>query len=236
MLDSHAGFARGEAIADALKYYERRKQESKDILLRILGDVTTRDGITYELRLCEGEIGEALMLHARHAAIAVLGAGRRPSRKMSALTLSEDVIFASGRPSILLPPAWPAERSIPKNILIGWNASREAARAIADAMPFLIGAESVRLVVVPEPKISHLLGQDPGADISRHLARYGVAVIIDCLEGANAGELLLSRAHDTGADMIVVGAYGQPKITEFVFGSATHTLLADPRIPILLSR
>src|SRR3546814_6646226 len=75
---------------------------------------------------------------------------------------------ASGRPSILLPPDWPAERSIPRKIAVGWNASREAARAISDAMPFLTAADEVHVVVVPEPKISRLLGQDPGARSEAH--------------------------------------------------------------------
>lgn len=235
-LEPHAGFVRGAAITSMLEGYRHRRRESENILRKMLDDVTTKTGITSELRLCEGEVGEPFMLHARHAAIAVLGAGRQPDRQVSALTLSEDVIFASGRPSILLPPDWPAERSIPRKIAVGWNASREAARAISDAMPFLTAADEVHVVVVPEPKISRLLGQDPGADISRHLARYGIPIVLDRLEGESAGQLLLAKARDIGADMIVVGAYGQPKITEFVFGSATQTLLANPHIPILLSR
>jgi nucleotide-binding universal stress UspA family protein len=235
-LEPHAGFARGAAITSMLEGYRHRRQESESVLRKILDDVTAKAGITSELRLCEGEVGETLMLHARHAAIAVLGTGRVPDRQVSALTLSEDVIFASGRPSILLPANWPVERSAAKKITVGWNASREAARAVSDAMPFLTVAEEVHVVVVPEPKISRLLGQDPGADISRHLARHDIPVVLDRLEGASAGELLLAKARDIDADMIVVGAYGQPKITEFIFGSVTQILLATPQIPILLSR
>jgi nucleotide-binding universal stress UspA family protein len=235
-LEPSTGFARGAAIQSMLEGYERRRRESEDILRTTLDTVTARTGVANEFRLCDGEIGEALMLHARHAALAILGCTRRPDRQVSALTLSEDVIFASGRPSILLPEEWPEERNAPSKVILGWNASREATRAVADAMPFLMSAEAVHVVVVPEPKISRLLGQDPGADISRHLARYGVSTVLDRLEGTDAGELLLSRARDVDADMIVIGAYGQPKITEFVFGSTTQTLLANPQIPILLSR
>ena len=234
-LDRHSGFARGGAVASMLDAYERRKQESVAAIRKLLDEAATRYGIACELRICEGEMGEALMLHARHAAMAILGSSRRPDRQVSALTLSEDVIFASGRPSILIPQDWPADRATRK-VVIGWNASREAVRAISDAMPFLTGAEEVHLVVVPEPKISRLLGQDPGTDISLHLARYGVRVILDRLDGKDAGELILSKAREVGADMIVMGAYGQPKITEFVFGSATQRLLAHPDIPVLLSR
>lgn len=234
-LEPYSGFARGAAIRSMLEGHEHRSRKYEEELREVLSKLNTDTGVTTELRLCGGETGEALMLHARHAGLSVLGAGRRPDRQVSALTLSEDVIFASGRPSILLPSGWPAERSAPKNIVVGWNASREAARAIGDAMPFLTGAQAVHVVVVPEPKISRLLGQEPGADISRHLARYGVSVTLHRLEGAGAGELLLSYASEVDADMIVVGAHGQSKITEFVFGSATQTLLAKSPVPIFLS-
>ncbi|OJT99919.1 MAG: hypothetical protein BGN83_03410 [Rhizobium sp. 63-7] len=78
-------------------------------------------------------------------------------------------------------------------------------------MPLIVRAEAVHVVVIPEPKISQLLGQDPGADISRHLARYGVSVTLDRLEGQDAGQTLLTHANKIGADLLVMGAYGQPK-------------------------
>lgn len=234
-LDPHAGFARGSAIADVLDKFTIRRADSESEIRAVVESVKARFGVSCELRLCDGEAGEALMLHARHAAIAILGSRRRPDRQVSALTLSEDVIFASGRPSILLPSQWVVERPIGK-IVVGWNGSREAARAIADAMPFLIYADEVRVIVVSEPKISRLLGQDPGTDISRHLARHGVSVVLEQFDGADAGNLLLSSVQKIDADMIVVGAYGQPKISEFVFGSATQTLLANAEVPVLLSR
>ncbi|NKX15764.1 hypothetical protein HGG75_04755 [Ochrobactrum pseudogrignonense] len=76
------------------------------------------------------------MLHARHAALAIVGTGRDPDRAETALTVSEDIIFASGRPSILLPTFWQSDGAVPETIVVGWNASREAARAIADSMAF----------------------------------------------------------------------------------------------------
>ncbi|MCX7318634.1 MAG: universal stress protein [Hyphomicrobiales bacterium] len=97
-------------------------------------------------------------------------------------------------------------------------------------------AKEVHVVVVPEAKVNRLLGADPGADISRHLARYGVAVTLDNLKGTDAGGLILAKAAEIDADLIVMGALGQSKITEFVFGSATGKLLRDATLPILLSR
>ncbi|CAM3709867.1 universal stress protein (plasmid) [Agrobacterium radiobacter] len=234
-LNLHAGFTRGAATISMLTAFERRRVETEELARRLLQAAGAKFDVSWEFRLCEGEHGEALMLHARHSAIAVLGSSREPERQVTALTMSEDVIFASGRPSILLPVGWSGE-TLPRKIVIGWNASREATRAVSDAMPFLRMAEQVHVVVVPEPKIARLLGEDPGSDISRHLARYDIPVVLDRLDGANAADLLLSKVKQIEADMLVVGAYGQPKITEFVFGSVTQTLLTAPGVPVLLSR
>lgn len=233
--NKHSEFARGDAVAAMFELYQQRKQESLTSVQAMLTELARIHGIECELRNCDGEVGEALMLHARHASLAILGSSRGANRVESALTLSEDVIFASGVPSILVPPQWNAERPVRK-VVIGWNASREATRAISDAIPFLVEAEDVRVVVVPEAKINRLLGEDPGTDISRHLARYGIRVTLDSLKGSDAGALILSKAAEVDADLIVMGAFGQSKITEFVFGSATGTLLRNATIPILLSR
>jgi nucleotide-binding universal stress UspA family protein len=103
-------------------------------------------------------------------------------------------------------------------------------------MPFLIGAEDVRGVVVPEARTCGLYGADPGADVARHLARHDVPVTLEQHSGADAGAVLLQRCRDTGADMLVVGAVGRPRISEFVFGGVTRTLLDEADLPLLLSQ
>ncbi len=233
--NKHSEFARGDAVVAMFELYRQRKQASLASVQAMLAELMRVDGVECELRDCDGETGEALMLHARHASLAILGSSRRADQPDSALTLSEDVIFASGVPTILVPPQWDAERPLRK-VVIGWNASREATRAISDALPLLVAAEEVHVVVVPEAKTNRLLGEDPGTDISRHLARYGVRVTLDSLKGGDAGALILAKAAEIDADLIVMGAFGQSKITEFVFGSATGTLLRKATIPILLSR
>lgn len=231
----HVGFARGGAISEVVTRIDARNAAALETLRAVLDRLSARDGLSFELRDCTGEIGEALMLHARHSSLAILVSDRSAERRASALSLSEDVIFASGRPTLLLPKQWPA-RAPGKTVVLGWNGSREAARAIADAMPFLRTADAVHLVVIPEPKIMRLLGQEPGADISHHLARNGVAVTLHRLEAEHAGAALLDHAGALGADLIVMGAYGQPRVSEFVFGSATRTILNRVELPILFSR
>ncbi|MEO9340417.1 universal stress protein [Mesorhizobium sp. SB112] len=231
----HAGFVRGGAIADMDASVAERNAAALDRLRGLLKHLRTQYDFSVEVRDCVDESGEPLMLHARHSSLAVLVSDRSVERPTSALSLSEDVIFASGRPTLLLPKQWSGEL-LSRKVVLGWNGSREAARAIADAMPFLQAASAVHLVVVPEPKIMRLLGQEPGADISHHLARNGVAVTLHRLEAEDAGAALLDHASTVGANMIVMGAYGQSRVSEFVFGSATCTILDQVERPILFSR
>ncbi len=234
-LDRHAGFAVGEALAGMLRDHRAGVEEAVTRTRRVFDELVARRGLGGEWRVSENEAGEALMLHARHAGLAIVGPPQPRTHASTTLGLSADVIFASGRPTLLLPLDWPEDR-IGRRIVVGWNASREATRAIADAMPFLASAGQVHLVVVPDARVPGLYGQDPGADIARHLARYGVPVTLEQRAGEDAGAVLLDRCRDVGADMLVMGAVGRPRVSEFVFGGATRTVFGAAELPVLLSR
>lgn len=228
-------FATGLGLKNMLKAQREAVRQAEMQVSGIFEKLVSDHGITGEWRFSEDEVGESLMLHARHASLAIVGPPAAARRTTTTLSLSEDVIFASGRPSLLLPIDWPVDR-IGNRIVVGWNGSREAASAIADSMPFLINAASVHLVVVSEAKTRGVLGADPGADITRHLARHGVPVTLEQRHGDDTGAVLLDRAKQIDADMLVIGAYGHSKISEFVFGGATRFILSAAEIPILLSR
>lgn len=233
-LDPHAGFAVGTGLSQMLAEHETASRTLLERARAAFENLTDRRSFTSEWRTSRGEIGEALMLHARHASLAVMGAPGWQQREISVLGLSEQMILASGRPCLLLPGDWPAER-LPRRIVVGWNGGREATRAIADAMPLLAAAESVRLVVVPEAKTRLLHGADPGADMATHLARQGVPVTLEQCGGAEAGAVLLERCATIDADLLVMGAMGRPRISEVVLGGATRTVLEKAWLPVLLS-
>ncbi|AWK88277.1 universal stress protein [Azospirillum thermophilum] len=236
-LDLHhaSGFARGAGVGAMLRKHQASVRDAETWAKTVFETLTQRAGIPAEWRVSENEDGEALMLHARHACLAIVGPPDRPKELRRLLSLSEDVIFASGRPSLLLPRDWPSDR-IGRRIVVGWNGSREAANAIGNALPFLVAAEAVHLVVVPAATLQASLGAEPGADMTRHLVRNGVEVVLEQCPGTDAGAVLLDRARALDADMLVMGAYGRSKISEFVFGGATRTVLANAGLPILLSR
>lgn len=234
-LNRHAGFAVGPGLARMLRSHWDQVRRATAETSAMHAALLERHAITGEWRVSDNEAPEELMLHARHASLAIVGRSPAEDNTITTLGLSERVIVGSGRPTILLPTEWPANR-IARRIVIGWNAGREATRAIADAMPFLVSAEKVHLVVVPEAKALGFYGADPGADMARHLARHGVAVNLHQCSGTDAGTVLLDRCGALDADMLVIGAVGRSRIGEFIFGGATRTILGNAGIPVLLSR
>jgi len=233
-LEPYAGFAVGAGLSAMLETYQAKKASAVQAARQEFDFLTGNRSFSAEWRISDDESHEALMLHARHADLAILGPPARQRTAASVLGLAEHLIFASGRPCLLLPDEWPAER-LPQRIVIGWNGSREATRSIADAMPFLADAESVHLVVAPRAGTKDLHGQEPGADMAAHLSRHGVSVVLEQSLGEDAGSILLGRCAAVDADLLVMGAKGRSEVSEFLFGGATRTVFASARTPLFLS-
>ena len=191
-----------------------------------------REGVAGEWRLVEGLAPQQVALHGRYADLIVLGQ-QAPDDGASNVTL-EAVLFTSGRPVLVVPHAGTFQ-TLGERTLIGWNAKREAARAVGDALPLLSGSATV-LIVNPAPG-TDLHGEDPGADIARHLARHGVTVAVERIVAPEIGadDALLNRAAETAADLIVIGAYGHSRLREFVLGGVTRGLLQHMTVPVLMS-
>jgi len=108
---------------------------------------------------------------------------------------------------------------------------------VADAVPLLARAEAIEVLVIDHQRhAGH--GQEPGADIARHLAHHGAQVEVRSLSsrGEDVGHLLLSQAAAFGADLVVMGAYGHSHLSEWVFGGVTRTVLREAGVPVLMSR
>lgn len=190
-------------------------------------------GIQTEWRYREGEVRATFTQHAHYTDIVVLAQGTGDDVPIGpSLNLAGDLVLTAGRPVLVVP--WRGfGNPIGKRVLVGWNGSTEATRAINDALPILVKADAVKVITVGEDEGRHL----PGAEIAQHLARHGVKAEAD-RAGDNDGSAsasLLFEAKDFGADLLVCGAWGHSRMFETVLGGVTRDLLRSMELPLLLS-
>ena len=148
--------------------------------------------------------------------------------------LPETALFGSGRPVLVVPYIQKAGMKLDR-VLVCWDGSRAAARAIGDAMPFLARSKSIDIVTIArneEPR-----DEMPGVDIAQHLARHKLKVEFKRIvaKDPDVASIILSTAADLGSDMIVMGGYGHSRLREFVLGGATRGILEAMTVPVLMS-
>ena len=188
----------------------------------------------FEWRSAVDDPVDATTLHARYADLVVIGQADASDGSNTAADFPERLVLAAGRPVLILPSAG-SFPSIGKRILVAWNPSREATRAVTDSIPLLRLADKVHVMAVNPRRGDH--GSLPGADIGLYLARHGVQVEVKTDQGAeiDVGNELLSRAADLDVDLIVMGGYGHSRLKEWVLGGATRTVLESMTAPVLMS-
>jgi len=231
-------FARGTGM-ERVSESHRSELERIDADYRdLFEDIVRRHGLPPDsewrsLPYFSGEVG----VHAYYADVVVVAQPRPDGRTDRAPGLAESLILTSGRPIIVFPSVSTVSRI--RRILVGWNARRESIRAVADAMPALIKAEAVQILAIDHERTAGL-GEDPGAEVARHLARRGVKVdtrhLSSAKEKEEVGHLLLSQAATFGADLLVMGAYGHSQLRDWMFGRVTRTVLREAGLPVLMSR
>ena len=228
-------FARGEGIVNVIEGHQAQLKGIETGHRARFEGIVRRHGLRSEWRSLP-YLSIDLGVHAGHADLAVVARRDPAGQTAGPLDLAESLVLTSGRPVIMFPPGGTASRI--RRILVGWNAGREAVRAVADAMPLLVRAEAVEVLVVDPERRRAGHGQEPGADIARHLARHGAQVEVRRLAsgGEDVGRVLLSQAAAFGADLMVMGAYGHSYLNEWIFGGVTRTVLREAGLPVLMSR
>jgi nucleotide-binding universal stress UspA family protein len=225
----------GFAMDDFFNIYDEGvKADETEARAAFTKTTTKGQELTTEWRAVDGYVDSELAVQARYADLVVAGqAGPEPTATPS--DLPETVALTTGRPVLLMP--FIGAKPPGKIVLLCWNASREAARAAADALPFLKAAQKVIVLVVNPTVSAEGHGAEPGADAAAWLARHGVKVIVqrDVAPDADVGGVILSRAADHDADLIVMGIYGHSRMREMVLGGASRTLLASMTVPVFMS-
>lgn len=217
------GRARQEAEVERKKVEARMGRSAKQAEMRS-AEALSRD------------LGRVAAVHARYADVAVM---TRPSEG-AGVELREEIIegvlFHSGRPALIAPPGWTGT-GVGKRVVVAWDASREATRALSEADDILEFAEAVTVLTVDaKPKMfGH--GDQPGANIAAHLSRRGLPPEVRNVDsmGRSASRAILEEAQALNADLIVMGGYAHSRLRELVFGGATRELLRTATVPLLMA-
>jgi nucleotide-binding universal stress UspA family protein len=193
-------------------------------------------GISAETRTLDASVAGAPDLFGRIARrfdLAVVGQARREQGASEELMI-EGALFGSGRPLIVVPHDHKQGLKLDR-IVICWDGSRPAARAIADSLPFLEHAKSIDIAVVTGERDKS--GEITGTNMRRHLARHGINVEIKHITGDGAGvqTALLAHATETQSDFMVLGGYGHSRLREFILGGVTRSILRSMVVPVLMS-
>ncbi|EEE46184.1 universal stress protein [Roseibium alexandrii] len=194
-------------------------------------------GVKNESRLAEILTGGPLdnvLAHCRPTDLVVIGQSNPDKPEPMRELLIETILFESGVP-VLLVPYIGSKSFEPKNVLVGWDGSSTATRAILSAIPVLEKADKVTVLVI-EKKANSQAGQ-PGAEVANYLARHNMNVTIDVVSNPQTGvaDTVLNYVTDNSNDLVVMGGYGHSRMREFLFGGATREILEAMTVPVLMA-
>jgi nucleotide-binding universal stress UspA family protein len=214
----------------------RKSSANAEALLVAFQDAAEKRGVFQE-RILEhclvSEVPDVLIEYARLRDLTIVPV---PEGEFFDQWHAESIIFGSGRPTLIIPQAQKRAVTFALNtVVVAWDFSRPASRAVADALPILEKAKRVCVVTVTNEKVIDT--KRSGAELAKYLARHGVEVVLDIVDaaGRDIGDALRSCVTSRNADLLVMGAYGHSRVRDFILGGATKSMIARPPLPIFLS-
>lgn len=233
----HDGFVRGEAAMRALA--KRRRQEEEYAVLKVgrsFAEVAARHDIQAEFRLIlNSDENQNVVLNSLYADLVIVG--KTGEDGLPQHWLSDRLLLGSGVPVLVIPKGWSSDK-IGVRVAVAWNASKEARRAVTDALPLLSTASSVKILIVDAKSSLDRHGEEPGANIARHLARHGANVEVESISSGDVSTAsrILNVAYADSVDLIVMGAHSHSRSSQLLFGSVTRAILKDATVPVFLAR
>ena len=211
--------------------YLAQAEESQQIFV----STTEAAGIAGEWRQAEGYPSMSLELHGRYTDIIVMGQPHRDGITLVNDNITPQVIIESSKPVLVIPQAGVADDGFGYKIMVAWNGSRQAVRAIDASLTLLQAAERVDVVAI-NPQRDGQHGELPTADICKYLARHEVNARGQSVSFNDwgVGKSLLGWASENGNDLIVMGGYGHSRFRELVLGGATQHVLDHSPLPVLM--
>ena len=218
----------------ALEAAQQRADEMRDAVEKHMKGAQLRYEVFSSLGSLSG-LGPTIASRARFADLGVVGLPYAAGLRGDESLVLEGLLFDAECPTLVVPGG--ATNTRPKNIVIGWNESTEAIRAIRAALPFLQAADSVHIAIIDPPQHGPERS-DPGGSLAVFLARHGVGSDIQVLSrgGTRISERLTQHVTEMDAHMLVIGAYGHSRLREAVLGGVTREMLENSKVPVFMAR
>jgi len=229
------GFAETQIPPDLLQQHQDNLARAEQDARRGFEEICRATGISSEWRSAWEAQTSALMLSARYVDLVTMSGAASNTADMIAHRYADSVVIAAGRPVLLFPETYKWGKGF-QRVMVAWDGSREAARAVHDALPFMTRAQQVVVMEVTAGREETEI-RDPASDIARHLSRHGVVVeTTHAIKGdISVGDQLLDASVDKNADLLVAGAYGHSRLREYALGGVTRHLMMHLSIPMLFS-
>ena len=231
-------FASAVLRGDAKDRWFRQAADAHDAVRERFRAIVTEAGVTDHSWVApRGDPLAAAVMHARYSDLGIIGQPPRdePTAEFSA-ELANAVVTASGRP-VLFVPYIGSQKTLGERVLIAWKDSRESARAVNDALPFLKDAKKVHALAIMQDDNANAQELRAELEVGAFLKRHDVDATVRRLVAPDieAGELLLSQASDLGSDLIVMGGYSRPRLSQLIWGGVTSVMLTSMTVPVLMS-
>jgi len=232
-MQDFSGLAMGQAPMAVLDSIRAQALEEAKRHVARFDHACQIDGLLAEHRIDEGEPVALLMAQSRIVDLAIVHQADPASfSPADGEAVSTELVLGAACPVLLIPYAGTFEQ-IGNRVLIAWNDSREASRAVHDALPMLKQAQKVVILTVNPPRDEAAAG----AEVAAYLARHGVNAVASqtVIKDIDIASALVSAVSDYDADLLVMGAWGHSRMRELMFGGATRGVLAQMTVPVLMS-
>ena len=219
----HAAIEEAHASASDIQDGVRAYLENTNLRWDVINSVSSSAGV-----------GRTVAMQARLSDLAVVSLPYGAAHHPADCLVLEGLLFEADCPTIVVPDSKLNVR--PETVVIGWNESTEAIRAVRAALPFLQAAKSVHIAIIDPPETGPERS-DPGGALAVYLARHNVRCDIQVMtrQGLKVSERLAQHVTETGSDLLVMGGYGHSRFREAVLGGATRDMLENSKVPVLLA-
>ena len=225
-------YAESRIPSDIVKIHDEAAELEAASAAEEFNSIAGNAGCEADWLSVKGFADRLLIERARYTDLVIMGQASPSKPSPHAVAIENHVIMGCARP-VLMVPRNGIQGEIGNRALVAWNGSREAVRAVNDAMPLLERSKHVTVLTIDAGRDDRDI---PGADICHYLARHGVnAEAASVKKTASTTETLLGYAKDNSASLVVMGAYGHSRLREFVLGGATYNMLQHADVPVLMS-